>query len=962
MEKIFVKFFGTPEIWVDDKKINLIHKKAEAMFFYLVVRQQSTRDELVSLLWGDFDEKNGKRSLRNSLYQLKQLLGPDVLSTKGNTFILVNDDLNIETDLSILLADDVKSIIGLKEYVFMHNFNVRNCEGYDDWQSNMRNTFTSIFLEKFEAGMNKAVVLNNVKMIEYFANSIIDIDIFNEKAFQALMNLYADKGAYNEAIKIYYTLKNSLEKELLIEPNKQTLELYEKIVELKRNSKMNYLKANEQILYGRIKELLIIKGEYQNFILGNEYRSIVLKGETGIGKTRLIEEFSSEIKTDESNIYCFTFTTLTKNTPFGAVLKILDRLAEDSVVATIKKVINTINNSDDISLDKLNGLISSYFNLALSKRMIDLTKTKRLVIIFDNICNIDIKSFYLLMNIIEQQNGKKIFFILSSDCSNSDYVDSIISELVKNHIVKTIVLNRFSREEVGAYAGLSVKHIENKLSMIDDIYNSTKGNPFLLTNILNNLKQNDEYESLTESNIIFLDRIVSSFERNEKIIMETIAVFPRGIEFNLLVRILKMDSDGLIEIVENLKSRSLLKERNTKKGEILLEISLELLRRYLYEKISNIKKINLHIQVAGEFEHMHSLNKDSAAYLLELKYHYSNTNNVYKCTLFKTKYLERRLNYCDEFFPTIKKFSDDKVNLFIENEKIYKEFEEIQALIETLQNENREGIEEIQLIFTFIYGRKLIRDGNYEQGIASIMDSIRLSEKNGNDYYNIHGHLELIYHGIKTNSTMLMKKNIELLKSLEFIVNYDAEKGILFRLKGLLNLMDGNYKHAEALLRQSILVFTKHVYLQNNNFLNIAAAYSYIGDIRGLQGKFDEALDYHKKAIEICKRYNTFKGLDLFYNKSGQILYLKDEYELAKEYFIKAFDIYDILGTFWDRSVAESYMAIICYKNNQIIECNEHLNRAEIYAKKNSSPYEMKILNEAKRIIRSSGVNLLKKI
>jgi DNA-binding SARP family transcriptional activator/predicted ATPase len=959
MKNIFIKYFGVPEIYVDGNKITVIHKKAEALFYYMIVHQQSTRDELVTLLWSEYDENNGKRSLRNALYQLKKLFGSNIFTTVGNTFVLVNKELDIKTDLSLFLSDDVESLSEIREYIFMHNFNIRSCEEFDTWQSNMRNTYTTIFLEKFESGMNKSMALRNVKKTEYYANRIIGIDIYNEKAFQSLIRLYADKGAYNEAIKLYYKLKNRLEEDLLIEPNKQTRELFEKIVGLKRNVKMNYVLANEDVFYGRIRELLVIKDEYNKFCSGNEYRSIILKGETGIGKTRIIEEFSKEIEGGANKVYYFDFTLLNNKISFGGIIKIAKALEDDLFDNDILRFIRIIEESEEVSIDKLQGLINSYFDAFITKKIIELSQKKRMIFILDNICNIDRESYGLLMNIVEKQVDNKIFFIMSMNNVVGQYIDHDMSELIYNHLVKIIDLKRFSREEVGAFIGLSVKRIENNLPMIDEIYDATDGNPFLLTNIINGLKQNNEYEDLTEANIAYLNKVVSTLGKDEKYVVGIISTFPRGVDFKILLKIANKSDEHIIRIVEALKLKSIIIKKTVKNHVIIFKISLKLLRLHLYENMSFVKKTYIHGHAAKLLEDMYLSNSGNSAYLLELKYHYSNTENRYKYALYKAKYLERRLNYSDEFFPTIKKYDDDDdVQLFIENDKLYKEFEEVKKQIDFLQYKNNVNLEVLQLVFYFIYGRKLIRDGDYDNGILNINNSISLSKKSKNEYYNIHGYLEIIYYAIKISDTSLMNEYVELLTNLDFIDNYEIERGILYRLEGLLNLMLSRYEEAETLMNRSISVFTRNSYVQNNNYLNIAAAYSYIGDIKGLQNDFENAFVYQEKAIEICKENDSVKGLDLFYNKSGQILFLMGRYEDAEKYFIKAFKNYDLLGSFWERSVAESYMAIICHEHNKQADCREHLNRAEIFSKKNSSPHELKILNEAKERIKSDRSNI----
>lgn len=98
MEEIAVQLFGIPEIRLGDEKIRFPYKKAEAFFYYLCVRKKVSRDQVICLLWGDEDETSGKKKLRDAVYQVKRLLGKDLLLTGGHTEIELNPQAPLRTD------------------------------------------------------------------------------------------------------------------------------------------------------------------------------------------------------------------------------------------------------------------------------------------------------------------------------------------------------------------------------------------------------------------------------------------------------------------------------------------------------------------------------------------------------------------------------------------------------------------------------------------------------------------------------------------------------------------------------------------------------------------------------------------------------------------------------------------------------------------------------------------------
>ena len=99
MKEISVRLCGNPEIVCGGKTVTFPYRKAEGFFYYLCVRKSVTREEVISLLWGDEDETNGKKKLRDAVYQVKRAIDPDILITAGHTGISLNPEFTIRTDL-----------------------------------------------------------------------------------------------------------------------------------------------------------------------------------------------------------------------------------------------------------------------------------------------------------------------------------------------------------------------------------------------------------------------------------------------------------------------------------------------------------------------------------------------------------------------------------------------------------------------------------------------------------------------------------------------------------------------------------------------------------------------------------------------------------------------------------------------------------------------------------------------
>lgn len=73
MNIINIKMFGNFEVNMNHVKILFPYNKAQALFCYLIINKECTRDKLAGLFWPEEEESNAKKNLRNALYKIKNI-------------------------------------------------------------------------------------------------------------------------------------------------------------------------------------------------------------------------------------------------------------------------------------------------------------------------------------------------------------------------------------------------------------------------------------------------------------------------------------------------------------------------------------------------------------------------------------------------------------------------------------------------------------------------------------------------------------------------------------------------------------------------------------------------------------------------------------------------------------------------------------------------------------------------
>src|SRR5262245_17987300 len=68
-----------------------------ALLVYMAVERMATRQSLCRVFWTDSDESRAKGALKQTIFELRQALGAEVLETSGEKVTITND-LQIDTN------------------------------------------------------------------------------------------------------------------------------------------------------------------------------------------------------------------------------------------------------------------------------------------------------------------------------------------------------------------------------------------------------------------------------------------------------------------------------------------------------------------------------------------------------------------------------------------------------------------------------------------------------------------------------------------------------------------------------------------------------------------------------------------------------------------------------------------------------------------------------------------------
>ena len=245
--KLALNLLGPPQLYLNDEPVTASRRKAMALLAYLAVNgNRQTRDSLSALLWPDFDQSRAFTNLRHTLWEVQQSIGEGWIRAEREA-IELNSDSEIYVDVSEfesllaqsraqseatlrtpLLSDAVK----LYRNHFLTGFSLKDASGFNEWafakSEELRHQLAVALLQLSE----DYCTLGQTDQAIPYARRLITLDPLNEASHRQLMHLYIQAGQHSAALKQYQACEQILRRELGVDPQPETRELYKKIRKL----------------------------------------------------------------------------------------------------------------------------------------------------------------------------------------------------------------------------------------------------------------------------------------------------------------------------------------------------------------------------------------------------------------------------------------------------------------------------------------------------------------------------------------------------------------------------------------------------------------------------------------------------------------------------------------------------------------------------------------------------------
>ncbi|MCX5665598.1 MAG: diguanylate cyclase [Candidatus Omnitrophica bacterium] len=378
-------------------------------------------------------------------------------------------------------------------------------------------------------------------------------------------------------------------------------------------------------LADRKEELDNIKEHYKIAESAKKH-GILVEGESGIGKTRLLEEFASWIEKQNSFFLFCKLEQKEDSGPLAALTELLRLLAGSLGVDALRGVLAKLSPSE---LAEILSLYSPAKDLVknasvkieperraenlfsgLRKILVSAAGDKTLVLAVDDLHRANQVTLQFFSGLLGASDLAKFLFIGTYDKESGEKLNVLLT----GNISTTVKIGPLVKDDINQLIVSIFPDIKLELKQVDNMFKVSKGNPLLLCEILKNLveKGHIKYEDdvwkikdigikdIPDSLSDAIKPALGDLDDETRELLSTMAVMGGKVELGILKDFSGFKEGYLMELLDRAIKAGIIKLPDSSYDS--LSFRSESARKALADKVSVQKAGSIHHKLAGLIE------------------------------------------------------------------------------------------------------------------------------------------------------------------------------------------------------------------------------------------------------------------------------------------------------------------------------------------------------------------------
>ncbi|UCH58524.1 MAG: AAA family ATPase, partial [Anaerolineales bacterium] len=388
-------------------------------------------------------------------------------------------------------------------------------------------------------------------------------------------------------------------------------------------------------------------------------RFLLITGESGIGKTRLVQEYLVQHKNLPALHYaCHELESMLAYAPLRHLLQ---QALEHSAVASygtntsdpaaFSQLLPSLNNylhqlrPENIDPDQTGQVSEGLLNLLLN--LVAACDPQPMQIILDDLHWADTSTWNFLAQLTRHAPGSRLLVIAMCRLEDLPYERTrLIRSLERYNLVEIVPLRRLTPSETAALAAHLLPQTEVDALFLHRLYQETEGNPFFIIEIVLALRESGRVSNLPLDGVsqrassglpLSIQRVIEArldrLSTSSRELLSTAASIGRAFTFSLLQEISRISTEEIIQSIEEWLHRGLIREDT-----LGYDFSHDKIRQVAYASLSRARRQYTHRSIAEVLETAIPPMEAST-----LAYHYARSDQPLKALPFLTQAGEQAL-------------------------------------------------------------------------------------------------------------------------------------------------------------------------------------------------------------------------------------------------------------------------------------------------------------------------------
>ncbi|MGW8143519.1 MAG: AAA family ATPase, partial [Anaerolineales bacterium] len=546
MAELEIKLLGSPEICWNQQLVNINRRIPRTILFYLASSGNLVgREKLLTLFWEDTTSTKARRNLRVALSRLRSeipdpgllvnhndLIGidPNKVSIDQRDFLELHNTFGnqpwtvpIEEALPEKIIQPMVRAANLWHgSEFMEGADLPNTRPLESWWQQTNLHLTHLRTRLCTRLCDHYRASGRLEDALIFARTALEGDNLNEDIHLRILILLTEMGEFQGAREYYQQVVKLLSEELDTLPSQQLVSAYRQIqqrsISNRQSSQYEWLiRTSLHIPFvGRQKEF----NKLQESL--DQSGGIVISGESGMGKTRLIQEFCELLANDRRifNTHCRPSEI---NLPYQPIIEIL----RNQISGLEWQEIPNIWTSQlaiilpELSYQKLSVtplLISpdleqnrSTLHEAIRQVFLKISNKDKLVLFFDDIHWADEATLSAISYLFERSpfNDLALIILAIRPDEINPRLERFLSQIENSPKLSLIPLDHLNHKEIAGLARY-VMGYPIRQELVEQLEQETGGNPFIILETLRAIQALDNISGQSRSKRLPLAQSVYS--------------------------------------------------------------------------------------------------------------------------------------------------------------------------------------------------------------------------------------------------------------------------------------------------------------------------------------------------------------------------------------------------------------------------------------------------------------------